>query len=103
VKDTRGDYDRLLLCTGAAPRRLTCPGAELTGIHYLRGIGDVADIRLGMREGARIVIVGGIGRVPRALSGRSLALSNRFAKTFSGDVDAHSAAVAKDVAHCLAD
>ena len=35
-------YDRLMLSTGARSRALTCPGAELSGVHYLRGIGDVA-------------------------------------------------------------
>ncbi len=31
-------YDRLLLCLGAISRLLTCPGSELPGVHYLRGI-----------------------------------------------------------------
>ncbi len=52
-------YDRLLLCLGAQARRLTCPGAELAGVHYLRGIADVAPIRGGARAGARVVIIGG--------------------------------------------
>jgi 3-phenylpropionate/trans-cinnamate dioxygenase ferredoxin reductase subunit len=53
------DYDRLLLCTGAKSRRLTCPGAELAGVHYLRGMADVAPIREGLKSGARVVIIGG--------------------------------------------
>jgi 3-phenylpropionate/trans-cinnamate dioxygenase ferredoxin reductase subunit len=52
-------YDRLMLSTGAHSRALTCPGAELSGVHYLRGIGDVALIREGLKPGARVVIVGG--------------------------------------------
>src|ERR1700742_486378 len=52
-------YGRLLLCLGAAPRRLTCPGADLAGIHYLRKIGDAIAIRESLREGARVVIIGG--------------------------------------------
>jgi 3-phenylpropionate/trans-cinnamate dioxygenase ferredoxin reductase component len=53
------DYDRLLLCTGARSRRLACPGADLAGVHYLRGMADVAGIREGLKEGARVVIIGG--------------------------------------------
>jgi 3-phenylpropionate/trans-cinnamate dioxygenase ferredoxin reductase component len=52
-------YDRLLLCLGAASRQLTCPGADLPGVHYLRGIADVSKIQEGLKSGARVVIIGG--------------------------------------------
>jgi 3-phenylpropionate/trans-cinnamate dioxygenase ferredoxin reductase subunit len=52
-------YDRLLLCLGATSRQLTCPGAGLSGVHYLRGLADVAPIRAGLTAGARTVIIGG--------------------------------------------
>ncbi len=52
-------YDRLLLCLGAVPRLLTCPGAELPGVHYLRSIADVLPLREGLKPGARAVIIGG--------------------------------------------
>jgi 3-phenylpropionate/trans-cinnamate dioxygenase ferredoxin reductase component len=52
-------YDRLLLCLGAKSRELTCPGAGLSGVHYLRGIADVVRIREGLKTGARVVIIGG--------------------------------------------
>src|SRR5579872_6054178 len=29
-------YDKLLFATGARVRRITCPGSDLEGIHYLR-------------------------------------------------------------------
>src|SRR5829696_3941404 len=32
-------FDRLLLATGAEPRRLPVPGADLDGAHYLRDMG----------------------------------------------------------------
>jgi 3-phenylpropionate/trans-cinnamate dioxygenase ferredoxin reductase subunit len=52
-------YDRLLLCLGAESRRLTCPGATLQGVHYLRGLADVPPIQAGFKPGARVVIIGG--------------------------------------------
>ncbi len=52
-------YDRLLLCLGATSRRLSCAGAELAGVHYLRGIADAMRLRAAIRPGVRVVIVGG--------------------------------------------
>jgi 3-phenylpropionate/trans-cinnamate dioxygenase ferredoxin reductase component len=52
-------YDRLLLCLGAESRRLTCPGAALAGVHYLRGLADVGPIQTGFKPQARVVIIGG--------------------------------------------
>jgi len=52
-------YDRLLLCLGATARRLTCPGADLPGLHYLRSIADVTAIRSAIKPGSRVVIIGG--------------------------------------------
>jgi 3-phenylpropionate/trans-cinnamate dioxygenase ferredoxin reductase component len=52
-------YDRLLLCLGAESRRLTCPGALLPGVHYLRALADIAPIQAGSKLGARVVIIGG--------------------------------------------
>ena len=52
-------YDRLLLCLGAESRRLTCPGAALPGVHYLRALADVAPIQAGFKAQARVVIIGG--------------------------------------------
>lgn len=52
-------YDKLALCTGARPRRLSTAGADLAGVCYLRNASDVAMIREGTRAGRRAVIVGG--------------------------------------------
>jgi 3-phenylpropionate/trans-cinnamate dioxygenase ferredoxin reductase component len=51
-------YDRLLLTTGAAPRRLSVPGAELLGIHYLRELADSDAIAARFAAGARVVVIG---------------------------------------------
>ncbi|MGK2882011.1 MAG: NAD(P)/FAD-dependent oxidoreductase [Mycobacterium sp.] len=52
-------YDKLALCTGARPRRLPTPGADLAGVFYLRTAADVEMIRDATRPGRRAVIVGG--------------------------------------------
>jgi 3-phenylpropionate/trans-cinnamate dioxygenase ferredoxin reductase subunit len=52
-------YDKLLLTTGGRVRRLTVPGAELDGVHYLRGIDDSLAIRKALVPDAAIVIIGG--------------------------------------------
>ncbi len=52
-------YDKLALCTGARPRRLRIPGADLAGVHYLRTAADVELIRQAAIAGRRAVIIGG--------------------------------------------
>jgi 3-phenylpropionate/trans-cinnamate dioxygenase ferredoxin reductase component len=52
-------YDRLLLCLGATMRRLSCPGADLPGLHYLRDLADANAIKAALKPGSRVVIVGG--------------------------------------------
>jgi 3-phenylpropionate/trans-cinnamate dioxygenase ferredoxin reductase subunit len=51
-------YDRLLLTTGAEPRRLRIPGGELDGVRYLRTSGDSDALREGLGPGRRVVVVG---------------------------------------------
>jgi 3-phenylpropionate/trans-cinnamate dioxygenase ferredoxin reductase component len=51
-------FDRLLLTTGAEPRRLRVPGAELEGVHYLRSVEDADALRAGLEPGRRVVVVG---------------------------------------------
>src|SRR3954471_21411755 len=51
-------FDRLLLATGAEPRRLDIPGADLDGVHYLRTLGDSDAIRARLDAGGHLVVVG---------------------------------------------
>jgi 3-phenylpropionate/trans-cinnamate dioxygenase ferredoxin reductase subunit len=51
-------YDRLLLATGAAPRRLRLPGAELDGVLELRSMADSDALRGRVDEGGRLVVIG---------------------------------------------
>jgi 3-phenylpropionate/trans-cinnamate dioxygenase ferredoxin reductase subunit len=53
------DYDKLLIATGGRPRKLSIPGSDLAGIHYLRTIADVDIIRSEFADGKKLVIVGG--------------------------------------------
>lgn len=56
----RVHYDKLLLTTGAAPRRLDLPGAELAGVHYLRTMADSLALRDAIAPGGRrVVVIGG--------------------------------------------
>jgi 3-phenylpropionate/trans-cinnamate dioxygenase ferredoxin reductase subunit len=51
-------FDKALVATGAGVRRLSVPGAELEGIHYLRTLGNSDTIR-DDASGKRIVLIGG--------------------------------------------
>jgi NADPH-dependent 2,4-dienoyl-CoA reductase/sulfur reductase-like enzyme len=51
-------YDKLLLATGAIPRRLDLPGADADGVLYLRRREDSDAIRATFGAGKRLVIIG---------------------------------------------
>ncbi|WP_411126445.1 NAD(P)/FAD-dependent oxidoreductase [Streptomyces sp. x-19] len=55
-------YDRLLLATGAEPRRLDVPGADLAGIHQLRDLAHAEQLREVLakagRDQGQLVIAG---------------------------------------------
>ncbi|HET8785461.1 MAG TPA: FAD-dependent oxidoreductase [Candidatus Limnocylindrales bacterium] len=57
--DERIAFDRLLLATGATPRRLDVPGGDLNGIVTLRTMADADRIREAASAAAHIVVVGG--------------------------------------------
>ncbi|WP_326690521.1 FAD-dependent oxidoreductase [Streptomyces sp. NBC_01795] len=59
---TRVHYDKLLLATGAEPRRLEVPGTDLAGVHHLRRLAHADRLRgvlsaLGQENG-HLVIAG---------------------------------------------
>ena len=51
-------WDRLLLATGAEPRRLPLPGADLDGVLQLRDLADCERLRAVLAEGGPLVVVG---------------------------------------------
>jgi 3-phenylpropionate/trans-cinnamate dioxygenase ferredoxin reductase component len=51
-------YDRLLLATGAAPRRLPLPGSDLAGVHYLRSRRDADSLAAAAAHAEQVVVVG---------------------------------------------
>jgi len=52
-------YQKLLLATGGAPRRLSIPGGDLEGISYYRYLDDYFATRAEAGEGKRALIIGG--------------------------------------------
>jgi 3-phenylpropionate/trans-cinnamate dioxygenase ferredoxin reductase subunit len=51
-------YQKVLIATGGRNRRLGIPGAELSGIHYLRTVADCDAIKREAAAGRRAVVVG---------------------------------------------
>jgi len=51
-------YDQLLIATGASPRRLSIPGSELGGIHYLRNVADADALRQAISAARPVVVIG---------------------------------------------
>jgi NADPH-dependent 2,4-dienoyl-CoA reductase/sulfur reductase-like enzyme len=61
VRTSDGDelgYDRLLLATGATPRRLPLPGADARNLLELRTFADSDRIDSTLRDGVRLVVIG---------------------------------------------
>ena len=56
---SRIPYTKLLLATGARPRRLTTPGADASHVLYLRTFADALAMRAYLKPGIRLVVIGG--------------------------------------------
>lgn len=52
-------YDALIWATGGEPRRLTCSGADLRGVHGVRSRADVDRMMAEMPDVTRAVVIGG--------------------------------------------
>lgn len=54
----RVSYDAAILATGARPRRLAAPDADLGGVHYLRTVDDASALGDAIRQAGRVAVVG---------------------------------------------
>ena len=52
-------YGQLIWAAGGRPRKMTCPGHELRGIHSVRSRGDVDGIMEELASVQRVVVIGG--------------------------------------------
>lgn len=57
-EDRRLPFDRLLLATGARPKKLPLPGADLPGVLSLRTLADAESLRAAAADAERIVVIG---------------------------------------------
>ncbi len=57
--DTSINFERALLATGGAPRRLPVPGADLPNVFYLRTLADSDAIKHAMESAKKAVVIGG--------------------------------------------
>jgi NADPH-dependent 2,4-dienoyl-CoA reductase/sulfur reductase-like enzyme len=69
-------YDRLLLATGSAPRRLTIPNADLGGVHYLRTLDDSETLHALLAEGGRRLVLIGSGWIGMEVAATARTLGN---------------------------
>lgn len=51
-------FDRLVVCTGGAPRNGAVPGADLAGVHLLRTIDDSLALREALATSRGLVVIG---------------------------------------------
>jgi 3-phenylpropionate/trans-cinnamate dioxygenase ferredoxin reductase component len=58
IEEERLAFSRLLLATGAEPRRLPVPGADLDGVRYLRSFGDSDALRAAIESSSRAAVIG---------------------------------------------
>jgi len=69
-------YDRLLLATGAEPRRLSIPGADARGIFSLRTLENSEELRDALAAGSKRVAVVGAGWIGLEVAAAARAYGN---------------------------
>lgn len=56
--DTTLAYSAAVIATGARPNRLTAPGADLAGVHYLRTLDDAKRLTTALGSAGRVAVIG---------------------------------------------
>lgn len=51
-------YSKLILCVGSRVRKLTCPGAALKGVHYVRTVDDILGMQPALQPNKKLVVIG---------------------------------------------
>ena len=59
AKESKINYDNLVIATGTTPRRISLENSSLGGVHYLRSIADVEEIKKSLTGAKNMVIIGG--------------------------------------------
>jgi 3-phenylpropionate/trans-cinnamate dioxygenase ferredoxin reductase subunit len=72
-------FDRLLLATGAQPRRLNLAGGDADGIHYLRTLEDSETLKDEFERGDRRVVFVGSGWIGLELAAAARGFGNAVA------------------------
>lgn len=76
---TRLPFDRLLLATGANPRRLPVPGADAPGAHTFRTLADADELKAELAGGGKRVVLIGSGWIGLELAAAARNLGNEVA------------------------
>lgn len=84
-------YDKVLLATGASPRRLRVPGTGLDGVRVLRTVDDARALRDALRPGNRRVAVVGAGWIGLEAAAAARRLGNEVALVEAEDTPLHHA------------
>ncbi|MDH6238476.1 FAD-dependent oxidoreductase [Cryobacterium sp. CG_9.6] len=69
-------YDKLLLATGSAARRLTIPNADLGGVHYLRTLDDAETLHPMLAQGGQRLVLIGSGWIGMEVAATARTLGN---------------------------
>lgn len=72
-------YAKLLLATGAAPRRIPFPGVDLAGVHTFRTKADAVELRDQLSDGGKNVVMVGSGWIGMEIAATATELGNQVA------------------------